>query len=174
MALIRCPECAHAHSDRAFVCPGCGRPAGAASLFGSEYRSAATLFGLPLVHIATGLDPLTGRRRLAKGVIAIGDLAVGLVAIGGGAFGVLAIGGGAVGLLALGGGVVGLLLAVGGCAVGGIALGGMAVGLVAVGGGAVGYYAMGGGVWGVHGYGGNQYDPEALDFFWNWFGSWFD
>src|SRR4029079_2665213 len=51
--------------------------------FGFEYRSRATLFGLPLLHVASGPDPATGRRRVAKGIIALGDIACGVVAIGG-------------------------------------------------------------------------------------------
>ncbi len=42
---------------------------------GVDYRSQATLFGLPLVHVATGHDPATGRKRIARGFIAIGDMA---------------------------------------------------------------------------------------------------
>jgi tRNA A-37 threonylcarbamoyl transferase component Bud32 len=136
--------------------------------FGSEYRSKATLFGLPLVHIATGIDPVTGKKRVAKGIIAIGDLAVGGLALGGGAFGVVALGGGAIGLISLGGFSLGLLLAVGGMAVGALALGGGAIGVIAAGGAAYGYYAFGGGAWGVHPLGGNVKDPAAVEFFENW------
>jgi serine/threonine protein kinase len=39
----------------------CGVSALAMQRFGYEYRSKTTLFGLPLVHIATGFDPRTGR-----------------------------------------------------------------------------------------------------------------
>jgi predicted Ser/Thr protein kinase len=132
---------------------------------GAEYRSKATLFGLPLVHIATGYDPATGKQRVAKGIIAIGDLAVGVLAIGGGAFGGIALGGGAIGLLSFGGFSIGLLVALGGLAVGGLAFGGGAIGVIAVGGGALGYYAFGGQAWGVHALGGTANDPEAVKFF---------
>jgi predicted Ser/Thr protein kinase len=137
-------------------------------LTGYEYRSRRTLFGWPLLHIATGLDPVTGRKRVARGVIAIGDAAVGGLAIGGGAVGVIALGGAAFGLITFGGMSLGLLLAIGGMAVGGLALGGGAVGLVAIGGGAIGYYAFGGGAWGVHPLGGNVHDPVAEAFFERW------
>ena len=136
-------------------------------MYGYEYRSKTTLFGLPLIHIANGIDPRTGRKRVAKGIIAIGDTAVGMVAFGGVAFGGIAIGGAAIGLITLGGLSVGLLFALGGGAIGGIAIGGGAIGVVAYGGGAIGYYAAGGGAWGVHAYGGNVQDPEALAFFQN-------
>ena len=43
--------------------------------------------------MASGIDPNTGRYRVARGIIAIGDRAVGVVAIGGAAYGVLALGG---------------------------------------------------------------------------------
>jgi hypothetical protein len=171
MTLVSCPDCRQQISDKAFTCPHCGRPIRPQVMgYGYEYRSQAMLFGLPLVHIAYGIDPETGRKRIAKGIIAIGDLAIGGLAIGGGAIGGLAIGGGAIGLIALGGGAIGLLLAIGGAALGGVALGGAAIGVVALGGGAVGYYALGGGAFGVHPLGGNVCDPEAVEFFREWLG----
>jgi hypothetical protein len=174
MTLIQCPECSREVSDQALACPHCGLPNRISRLFGYEYKSQATLWGLPLVHIAYGINPLTGRKRVAKGIIAIGDLALGVFAFGGTAIGGLAIGGGAFGLIALGGGAIGLLLAVGGGAVGGIALGGAAVGGVAIGGGAIGYYALGGGALGAHPLGGNAQDPQAVEFFRSWLGAWVD
>ncbi len=48
---------------------------------GYEQRSRATWFDLPLVHVAVGRDPFTGKRRMACGIVAIGQLAVGVVAI---------------------------------------------------------------------------------------------
>src|ERR1019366_1126180 len=93
---------------------------------GVDYRSKATLFGLPLLHVVLGIDPATGRTRVAKGIIAIGGIAKGVVAFGDVAIGGLAFGGLAVGVLAFGG-----------CALGLLALGGLGVGLVA---------ALGGGV----------------------------
>jgi serine/threonine-protein kinase len=141
---------------------------------GYEYRSRRTWWGLPLVHVASGVDPRTGRRRMARGIIAIGERAVGVVALGGTAIGVLALGGAAIGVIALGGGAIGLLLAVGGGAVGGIALGGAAIGGVALGGGALGYYAFGGSALGAHPLGDNAQDPQAVEFFRHWLGSWID
>lgn len=122
--------------------------------FGWEYRSATTLMGLPLIHIATGVDPHTWRPRVAKGWIAIGNIAVGGLAIGGLAFGVIPIGGLAIGLAALGGAAIGLL-----------AFGGAAIGYIAVGGGAVGYYAVGGGALGAHVICADRQDPAAVEFF---------
>ncbi len=142
------------------------------SVAGYEYKSKRTLFGVPLVHIVRGINPATGRPRIAKGIVAIGDaFAIGVLALGGGgALGGLAIAGGcALGLLSLGGLAVGVLLALGGGAIGGIALGGAAVGGVAIGGAAVGYYALGGAAFGAHPLGGNVADPEAIRFFRSWF-----
>ena len=149
MVLINCPECDKEISDKALMCPNCGFSAGNRSLpiFTYEYRSKREFFGLPLVHVVygMGINPLTGRIRVAKGIIAIGNIAVGGLAIGGLSLGILSIGGLALGLAALGGMAVGLMLA----------LGGMAVGFIAIGGGALGYYALGGGAWGAHALGGN-------------------
>jgi serine/threonine-protein kinase len=52
-------------------------------LRGCDYRSKTELFGWPLLHVATGIDPKTGRKRIAKGIIAVGDVAVGGFALGG-------------------------------------------------------------------------------------------
>ncbi|MBN2137964.1 MAG: zinc-ribbon domain-containing protein [Sedimentisphaerales bacterium] len=164
MALVNCPECGKEISDKALMCPHCGYAAGKVGLAGLcyEYRSKRELFGLPMVHIVygMGIDPVTGRLRVAKGIIAIGNIAVGGLAIGGVSLGILSLGGLAAGLAVFGGMAVGLL-----------AFGGMAIGLIAVGGGAVGYYALGGGAWGKHALGGNASDPEAVEFFKRFLGS---
>jgi hypothetical protein len=174
MPLVTCSDCRNDVSDRAFTCPHCGRPLRPNNFCGYEYRSETTLFGWPLIHIATGMDPLTGRKRVARGIIAVGDVAVGGLAVGGLAIGGIALGGCALGVVALGGAALAVLLAVGGAAVGGIALGGLAIGGVAVGGGAFGYYALGGGAFGVYSLGGNAHDPEAIEFFRDWLGPWVD
>lgn len=131
----------------------------AARMFGYEYKSKRRILGMPLVHIAQGLDPATGRPRVARGFVAIGNIAIGVFALGGIAVGGVALGGFSVGLLALGGMALGVLLGAGGMAVGCLALGGMAVG----------YYALGGLALGVHALGGNAQDPALLraiqDFF---------
>lgn len=108
-----------------------------------EYKSKASLFGLPLVHVNLGYYGICR----AKGVLAIGNVATGIFALGGLSAGLVALGGTSVGVLALGG------LAVGGLAVGGVAagvlcaVGGLALSFgLALGGGAVSLsYAMGGG-----------------------------
>jgi hypothetical protein len=103
--------------------------------YGYEYRSAITIGGWPLLHICGGIDPQTLRLRVARGVIAIGEVAVGVVAIGGLACGLITIGGAS----------LGLLLAVGGAALGfGLSVGALAVGSIAIGAAAIGFrYAIG-------------------------------
>jgi len=125
---------------------------------GFEYKSRARFMGMPLVHVVAGRDPLTGKYRVAKGWIAVGDvtatgglavagvMANGVIAIGGVVgFGVLAVGGAvALGLLAaIGGNAAGLLFAVGGNAVSfGLSVGGQAAGKFAIGGQAAGDYVI--------------------------------
>ncbi len=76
---------------------------------GYEYRSETELFGLPLIHITRGVDPYTGRRRVSKGIIAIGEVAIGAIAVGGFALGGIAIGGMGIGLVAIGGLALGII-----------------------------------------------------------------
>jgi hypothetical protein len=101
-----------------------------------EYRSRLRVGALPLVHYVRGIDPSTGARPPAIGVIAIGQVAFGGIAIGQLAVGGIAIGQAAVGL-AWGVGQLGCgLLAAGQVAVGAlgsvgqVALGPRALGLV--------------------------------------------
>lgn len=89
-----------------------------------EYKSKATLFGVPLIHINTSGSYGT---RYAKGIIAIGDVAIGVFAFGGVAMGGLTVGGVSLGAVALGG-----------VAIGGVALGGVALGLIGIGGVSIG------------------------------------
>src|SRR5690242_5759546 len=58
----------------------------------AEFTSRRRIFGLPLIHYTSGVCPETGRRRVAKGIVAIGRVSVGVCAIGQAAFGVLAVG----------------------------------------------------------------------------------
>ncbi|MEK6262566.1 MAG: serine/threonine-protein kinase [Planctomycetota bacterium] len=141
-------------------------------LFGQEYKSKATLFGLPLVHVASGSDPATGRARVAKGIIAIGEIAIGVFASGGIAIGGVTLGGVSLGVFSCGGLALGLLLAIGGCAVGGFAWGGVACGIVAIGGAGLGIYGFGGAVFGVHVLSAMRQDPTARAFFEPWAYGW--
>jgi hypothetical protein len=145
MALTPCSECGNMISDKAVMCPHCGFSRNRTP-FGYEYRSKTCLFGLPLVHIVSGrnIDPITGKLRIAKGIIAIGGISIGVVSVGGFSVGLLSFGGCAIGGIALGGLAIGLGAAAGGLAIGTIAIGGCAIGWTALGGAAFGPHAFGG------------------------------
>jgi len=84
---------------------------------GFEFRSKEEINGWPLIHINLGTDPETGRPLVAKGVVAIGNIAFGIVSIGAAAFGVVT-------LAAFGLGIVSMAsLAIGVVALGAVALG---------------------------------------------------
>jgi predicted Ser/Thr protein kinase len=135
---------------------------------GVDYKTKRTLFGLPLVHVATGINPATGRTRIARGIVAIGGMAQGVVAVGGVAMGGVTFGGLSLGIFSYGGCAMGLI-AIGGLAVGlAVALGGLAVAPVALGGGALGYYAMGGLALGKHTLDALGKNPGAVKFFAPW------
>lgn len=154
-----CRECVGRDAPR-LVCRSCMQPG---TVWGFEYRSAAAIGSWPLLHICTGLDPVTMRPKVARGVVAIGNMAVGGVAIGGLACGLVSVGGASFGLLcALGGAAIGLGVSVGGLAVGSIAIGGAAIGFV---------HAIGGAAFGPSIADGRQCDPSAADFVRRWFGS---
>lgn len=125
-----------------------------------EYRSPISIAGWPLVHLCFGADPVTFRPRIAKGIIAIGNVAVGVLAVGGAAFG----------LVTLGGLSVGLAGAIGGAAIGaGLSIGGFAVGTIAVGGAAFGFaYAIGGAAFAPAVVGAGRCDQAALDLARRW------
>lgn len=93
-----------------------------------EYKSKRKLLGIPLIHIHYGYGP-----KVAKGIIAIGNISFGLISIGGISLGGICFGGLSLGLLALAG-----------CAIGLFAFGGLAIGILAVGGFALGVYSIGG------------------------------
>ncbi len=93
----------------------------------SDWRTQRTLLGWPLVHVTSGLDPVTGSPRVAKGIVAIGPTAIGVVAVGFRACGLVATG----------------LFACGGAAAGLFSLGMLASGLASVGFQTTGLIAIG-------------------------------
>ncbi len=104
-----------------------------------EYKSARTLWGVPLVHVNIGRGFYK-----ATGIIAVGTYARGVFALGAISTGVFALGALSLGVIAGGALTVGLLFAFGGGALGALAVGGLAGGIFAVGGVAFGNYAVGG------------------------------
>lgn len=130
-----------------------------------EFRSKASLFGWPLVHVATGVDPRTGRKRTARGIIAVGtaprgliafgDVTVGFVACGIFGYGVISLSVVAIGIFACGSIAAGLAGA----------MGGLVVAPLAMGGAAVGWYANGAIAWGKHAVSPYFQDPVGQKFF---------
>jgi len=84
MALINCPECDERISENAIACPKCGNPLKPGLIgrrWGYEWKSNTEILGFPLIHIAIGWNPKTGKLYLAKGIIAIGQFGIGLITI---------------------------------------------------------------------------------------------
>lgn len=81
-----CRECQHEVSDQAQSCPAKEEWNG----YGFEYKSKATLFGLPLVHISfkyrANRCPVP-----ARGVLAIGQFACGIITVSQFGIGVISI-----------------------------------------------------------------------------------
>lgn len=102
-----------------------------------NYVSKARFLGLPLLHVATGrLVDGAYRRGIARGWIAIGDVALGVFfATGGISAGCVSLGGLATGILPFGGLALGIA-----------AFGGLAIGVLALGGAAFGWSASLGGL----------------------------
>jgi len=147
-------------------------PVGWQNAMGGEYRSRTVIGGLPLWHVAWGMDMRTGKKRVARGIIAIGDVAHGAFAFGGMAYGGFAFGGVAMGVVAVGGVGVGLISFSGLALALLFAYGGFAISGIAVGGFALGYYANGGAAFGMYPLGANIQSPEAREFFRGWLGPW--
>ena len=88
-----CRECRHMISEQATACPQCGAPFPARDKWdgwGFEYKSRATLFNMPLLHISFKYSP--ERRPVpAKGIIAIGQFACGIFTVSQFGIGVVSI-----------------------------------------------------------------------------------
>jgi len=108
-----------------------------------EFTSHRRLFGVPLLHYTRGKCPETGRRIVARGIIAVGRVAVGVIALGHASVGIIALGQLAIGvLLGLGQAATGVL-ALGQLAVAALfGLGQVATGYVAVGQFGFGHYVL--------------------------------
>jgi hypothetical protein len=104
-----------------------------------EFVSHAQVFGMPVLHFTRGKCPETGKRIVAKGLIAIGRMAFGVVAVGQASCGVIAVGQASIGVLfALGQAALGLF------ALGQVAIAtSFAIGQFATGYAAIGQFAYG-------------------------------
>lgn len=119
--LDNCPECMAQVSDKAWFCPKCGHPlhGGLGPLanwrwLGFEWKSKSNIAGIPLVHVAFGWDLQKGTLRIAKGIIAIGQIGIGVITIAQFGFGLLfALGQFVAGSYAIGQFAAGIFFAVG-------------------------------------------------------------
>jgi len=132
----------------------------------AEFKSHQTLFGLPLLHYTRGICPETGKRVVAKGIVAVGRIAAGIVAIGQAAFGTIAIGQIALSLLfGLGQASTGWT-AVGQVAMGiEFGLGQVATGITSIGQVGFGKYVLAQIGFGEHVWNTKQADPVAVAYF---------
>ncbi len=144
-----------------------------------EFKSHSRLLGLPLVHYTFGKNPETGRRKCAKGFIAVGCFARGIISVGLISIGCLATGLLAFGLLAIGGLGMAALFAFAQFAFAPVAVGQFAIGLLfglgqfATGYVAIGQIAFGKYVFAQVGFGQfvksmSRADQQALEFFRLW------
>ncbi len=149
-----CPSCGASVEPGAAACPVCGaavrpRAVQGRRAWGFEWRSPAEIFGIPLVHVAVGRDARTGRLRVARGIIAVGQFGFGVVTIA--QFG------------------VGLLFGIGQCVAGFAAAGQVAlgayfgIGQVATGWTAIGQIAFGTYVLAQVGIGTHVWSPAVKD-----------
>jgi hypothetical protein len=132
MAIESCRECNSNVSTEALSCPHCGAPRPTARNWtgpGYEWKSQATVWGIPLVHVAFGRDS-RGRIRTAKGIIAVGQFGVGLITVA--QFGVgilLGCGQFILGLMVIAQFAGALLVGIGQFATGVVAIGQLVVGI---------------------------------------------
>ena len=132
----------------------------------SEFRSHKVLFGLPLIHYTRGKCPETGKRIVAKGIIAVGRLSTGIVAIGHASFGLIAIGQLALGLLFGLGQASSGMFALGQLAIGFyFGLGQIATGMTAIAQIGIGKYVLAQIGIGKYVWTQKTADPEAVEYF---------
>lgn len=155
MALTREKNSTQSLADAESLCPACGSADEAtAPKLGVYWRTRIGLLGFPLVCISFGRDE-RGKRRFAKGFIAIGNYAVGGIAIGQFAAGIFSIGWFALGIAALG------QLAIGGL----VGFGQFSLGMFAVGQFVAGVYAKGQLGWAEYLWSPGRTDMEAVAMF---------
>lgn len=143
----------------ALACPGCGAPYPSKQMWkgywGINWKSKTTVLGIPLVHVAVGLN---ARRRplVAKGIIAVGQFGFGVITVAQFGVGIL---------LGLGQFLIGLFAGAQFAIAGLIGVGQIATGVVAIG-------QVVGGVYGLCQVGTAKYmwspnraDMEAVAFF---------
>ncbi|MBI5250602.1 MAG: zinc ribbon domain-containing protein [Desulfomonile tiedjei] len=132
MALKPCRECGNEVSSDAFSCPKCGAPRPALPTWtgtGYEWKSQRKIFGIPLVHVAFGTNA-NGRVRIAKGVIAVGQMGIGLITVAQFGIGIIfGLGQFMLGLTVLAQFAGGLLVGIGQLATGVIAVGQFVAGI---------------------------------------------
>lgn len=121
---------------------------------GFHWKTRAGLFGIPLICVAFGSDE-NGRMRVAKGFVAIGQIAFGGIAVAPLGIGIIAVGQLAVGLLAFGQLAVAL----------GAGFGQFAAGFFAIGQFVAGHYAMGQMGWADYLWSQGRTDMEAVAMF---------
>ena len=158
MALVTCRECGQEVSPTALACPHCGAPHPGDPEWrgtGFEWRSARTFLGYPLIHVAYGKDA-RGKRRVAKGIIAVGQFAVGLITVAQFGIGLLfGFGQFIVGFTALAQFALALYFGVGQ----------IATGYAAIGQVVLAYYGLAQVGWATHLWTPGHRDPEALAYF---------
>ena len=79
----KCRECQQNVSEQAMACPNCGAPYPAKEKWdgwGFEYKSEATIMGLPLLHVSFKYRP-NKMPVPAKGIISIGQFGIGIINI---------------------------------------------------------------------------------------------
>ncbi len=158
MPLTKCRECEKEISTEARSCPHCGAPWPAKEEWkgsGVDWKSNATWYGFPLVHVAFGRDA-QGKLRVAKGVIAIGQFAVGAIAFAQLGIGIIfGFGQFIFAPIAIGQFAIALLFG----------LGQIATGYIAIGQVVLAYYGLCQAGYAAHLWSSAHKDPEAVEFF---------
>jgi uncharacterized membrane protein (DUF485 family) len=131
-----------------------------------EFTSHMKLFNLPLIHYTSGICPETGRRKIAKGIIAVGRTSIGVLAIGQLSAGLIAIGQISIALLLAFAQVCLSVIAIGQFTIGlYFAIGQIAFGYIAIGQFAMGYYILAQAGFGKYVWSVSHKDPQAVEFF---------